>query len=113
MSAIVAKRRRLWLRTSVPVGNLIQLAGMGLGFVLLRLAVEPSSQPVLSVLLTIGGWLGVYLSSHAIAHWGVGCLVGIRFKGYGVGGSDHAERYPPLVRDVMAATPFFGALTDK
>jgi hypothetical protein len=63
--------------------------------------------------LTIAGWLLIYLYSHAIAHWAIGRLVGIRFRGYGLRGTDHPEAYPPGIRSLMNVVPFFVALTEK
>ena len=59
------------------------------------------------------GWLAIYISSHAIAHVAVGRAVGIRFRAYGVRGTDHPENYPPGVRQLMSVLPMWSALTDK
>jgi hypothetical protein len=59
------------------------------------------------------GFLIIYDCCHAIAHWAVGRLVGIRFRGYGIRGTDHPESYPPGIRHVMSAMPFFTAMTQK
>jgi hypothetical protein len=59
------------------------------------------------------GYLAIYLCSHAVAHVAVGRLVGIRFRAYGVRGTDHPENYPPLMRQIMSALPMWSALTEK
>ena len=59
------------------------------------------------------GWLAIYLSSHAIAHVAAGRAAGIRFRAYGVRGTDHPENYPPGVRQLMSILPMWSALTDK
>jgi hypothetical protein len=103
---------RVWFRMSVVAGNLVQLALMGLSIVLLLAAKLRASRPEAAVVLMLLGFLGVYFSSHAIAHWGVGRLGGIQFVGYGIRGTSYPEAYPPAIRQLMGALPFFTALTD-
>ena len=43
----------------------------------------------------------------------VGRAAGIRFRAYGVRGTDHPENYPPGVRQLMSVLPMWSALTDK
>jgi hypothetical protein len=69
--------------------------------------------PIIRVVLMLLGWLLIYVCSHAIAHWLVGRLVGIRFRGYGIRGTDHPESYPPGTRELMSVIPFFTVLTNK
>jgi hypothetical protein len=65
------------------------------------------------VILAVLGILAVYLCSHAIAHWLVGRVVGLRFAYVGVRGTDHPEAYPSGMRQVMAATPMFTTVSTK
>jgi hypothetical protein len=65
------------------------------------------------VVLLLAGWFAIYVCCHALAHYAVGRLVGIRFRGYGLRGSDHPEDYPPVVLQLMSVLPFFTALTEK
>lgn len=97
----------------VAAGNLYQLIGMAAGGWCFYAAAHATAASSVRVALTIGGWLLIYLYSHAIAHWAVGRLVGIRFRGYGLRGTDHPEAYPPGVRWLMSVIPFFVALTEK
>ena len=55
-----------------------------------------------SVILMLLGWFVIYICCHALAHWAIGRVVGIRFRGYGVRGTDHPENYPPLLRPSAA-----------
>lgn len=57
------------------------------------------------------GWLAIYVCCHAIAHYVLGRLVGIQFRGYGIRGTDHPRDYPPGIRQLMSALPMFTALT--
>ncbi len=66
-----------------------------------------------SVILMLLGWFVIYICCHALAHWAVGRVVGIRFRGYGVRGTDHPENYPPGLRQLMSVIPFFTAMTEK
>lgn len=108
-------RPPFWVRLTVIHGNLWQLAGIGSGCVLLAAAPPLRGQGALQVALLLLGWLAIYICSHAIAHYAVGRLVGIRFTGYGLRGSDHPYDYPPIpgLRALMARFPTFTAITDK
>ena len=55
----------------------------------------------------------LYFSCHAIAHWLVGRLVGIRFLHYTVGGTGNPEGWPPGLRWIFEHLPFFGVQTEK
>lgn len=104
---------KLWFRVSEAQGNMVQLGGLVLGAGLLFLAAHIAVADGLRVALMLLGWLVIYICCHAIAHWAVGRLVGIRFRGYGVRGTDHPEFYPPVLRQIMSIIPFFSALTQK
>jgi len=98
---------------SVSKGNLVQLAGLVLGALLMVIAANFRAAEVVRVVLMLGGFLIIYDCCHAISHWVIGRLVGIRFRGYGVRGTDHPEAYPPGIRQLMSAMPFFTAMTQK
>lgn len=104
---------KLWAKFSVRVGTTIQLAGMAVGAALIGLAAALHSSAGVRVVLLAVGYLAIYLCSHAIAHVAVGSLVGIRFRAYGVRGTDHPENYPPVMRQIMSALPMWSALTEK
>jgi hypothetical protein len=104
---------RFWAKLPVATGNLVQLAGIVLGVLLILAAGAVKGTAALSVLLAVVGILVVYLCSHAIAHWLVGRLVGLRFAYVGVRGTDHPEAYPPVLREVMAATPMFTTVSTR
>jgi hypothetical protein len=104
---------KLWFRLSETGGNLVQLAGLVLGAVLLYLAAHLAIIDGARIILMLLGWFVIYICCHAIAHWAIGRLVGIRFRGYGVRGTDHPENYPFGLRQVMSIIPFFTALTQK
>ena len=87
---------RLWARFSVPTGSAIQLAGIAAGGALLIAAAHAGKAA--AIMLMAAGFLAVYLCSHAIAHVAVGRAVGIRFRAYGVRGTDHPEMYPGSAR---------------
>lgn len=103
----------LWARLSVARGNAIQGTGLLAGAGLLVLAARITGAAGWRVVLMLAGWLAIYICCHASAHWLVGRLVGIQFRGYGVRGTDHPENYPPGLRQVMSIFPMFSALTDK
>jgi hypothetical protein len=104
---------KLWFRMSIVTGNIVQLLGLVIGAVLLYLAARLRVATVARVVLMLLGWFVIYVCCHAIAHWAVGRLVGIRFRGYGLRGTDHPENYPPGLRQLMSIMPFFTVLTEK
>ncbi len=104
---------RFWVKLPVAAGNLVQLAGMVAGVLLIVAAGVTGETAALSVLLAVVGILVVYLCCHAIAHWLVGRLVGLRFAYVGLRGTDHPEAYPPVLRQIMAATPMFTTVSTK
>ena len=103
-------RMRPCLMISIALGNLIQLSGLlgGLGLV----ARAPRAQPPWSSRMLVGGWLVTYFCNHAIGHWAVGRLVGIRFLSYGVHGTTAPGWYPPGMRWIFRHVPLFSARTD-
>jgi len=104
---------RFWVKLPVAVGNLVQLAGLDVGALIIALAAAIRSSGWPAVILLVVGVLVVYLCCHAVAHWLVGRAVGLRFAYVGVRGTDHPEAYPPGLRQVMAATPMFTAVSTK
>ncbi len=61
----------------------------------------------------VAGWVLLYFCCHAIAHWLVGRLLGIRFAYYTVGGTGNPEGWPGGLRWVFEHLPFFGVQTEK
>jgi hypothetical protein len=61
-----------------------------------------------------GGWLAIYLSTHAIAHWFVGWACGIESRGYRVlVGTANPEQYPTFMRPVMTRLPFWSVTLSR
>jgi hypothetical protein len=62
---------------SIALGNLIQLSGLlsGLGLV----ARATRARPPWGTRMLVAGWLVTYFCDHAIGHWAVGRLVGMRW----------------------------------
>jgi len=77
-----------------PPRRLIQAAGIAAGAGALGAAAHLHAPGGFRLALLAAGWLAIYLSSHAIAHVAVGRAAGIRFRAYGVRGTDHPENYP-------------------
>jgi hypothetical protein len=108
-----APRPPFWVRLPIVGGNLIQSAGMIAGIWLMVLAAQPATAAALRVLLMIFGWFVVYLCCHSLAHWLVGRLVSIRFRGYGIRGTDHPDELSPIMRAVLSRLPMFAVITEK
>ena len=108
----MARRSRTqpWFMLSIPLGNLIQLGGLlsGLGLV----ARAARARAPWGTRMLLAGWLVTYFCNHAIGHWAVGRLVGIRFLGYGVHGTTAPGWYPPGMRWIFEHVPLFSAWTD-
>ena len=109
----VPPRPPFWLRLSIAAGNALQLAGLMLGAGLLLVDAGLTAAAGLRVVLMLLGWFIVYIDCHAIGHYLVGRLVGIRFREYGVRGTDHPQDYPPVARQLMSAMPTFTVMTEK
>lgn len=106
-------RPPFWIRLSNTSGNLLQFAGVAVGSGVAYAAAQPDLAGILRVALLVVGWLMVYLCCHSLAHWLVGRLVGIRFVGYGVRGTDHPEELGAILRVVLTWLPMFTAITDR
>ena len=112
VTTVSPPRRTFRRRYSVARGNWYQIWGLISGSGLLALAAALGHNVVATVLMLVGLWV-VYLNCHAIAHYAAGRLVGLRFRGYGVARTDHPEVYPPGIRQLMEAAPFYAALSTK
>ncbi len=106
-------RPPFWLRLSVPAGTLLQLAGVTLGAWLMTAGAHLQAALLLRLSLMLIGWLLIYICCHSLGHWLVGTLVGIRFQGYGVRGTDHPDELRPVLRFLLTRLPMFTAITDK
>jgi hypothetical protein len=107
-----ANQRRIFARLSIAVGNTLQCAGIIAAYFALTAARSAHSTGV-AVTTMFLSWVLLYFSSHAIAHWLVGRLVGIRFLFYTVGGTGNPEGWPSGIRWVFEHLPFLGVQTDK
>jgi hypothetical protein len=105
-------KRRVFARLSVAVGNISQIAGI-LAACFALSASRTAHSTAIAVLAMVLGWVLLYFSSHAIAHWLVGRLAGIRFLFYTVGGTGNPQGWPPGLRWIFEHLPFFGVQTEK
>jgi hypothetical protein len=103
-------RKQPQFMLSIPLGNLIQLSGLlgGLGLV----ARAARARVPWGTRMLATGWLLTYFCNHAIGHWALGRLLGIRFLGYGVHGTTAPGWYPPGMRWIFRHVPLFSAWTD-
>ncbi len=110
--ATLSPRRKIFGRLSIVVGNSVQIAGLVAAY--LALAAARSAHPALAaVFAMIVGWVLLYFCCHAIAHWVVGRILGIRFVFYTVGGTGNPEGWPGGLRWLFQHLPFFGVQTEK
>jgi len=108
----VATKRRVFARLSIFAGNALQIGGLltaGLALEVSR-SVHSTATAVTAMVLA---WVLLYFFSHAIAHWLVGRVLGIRFLFYTVGGTGSPESWPPGLRWVFEHLPFLGVHTEK
>jgi hypothetical protein len=112
LNLAVGAKRRVFGRLSIAMGNALQTAGIVAACFALRVSRSAQSKP-LAVASLLFAWVLLYFSSHAIAHWVVGRLVGIRFLFYTVGGTGNPEGWPWGVRWVFMHLPFLGVQTEK
>jgi hypothetical protein len=109
---VSSPRRRIFGRLSIVVGNSVQLAGLVAACFALATARTAHSTGV-AVAAMIVAWILLYFFCHAIAHWLVGRILGIRFAFYTVGGTGNPEGWPGGVRWLFEHLPFFGVQTER
>jgi hypothetical protein len=112
MSAEGGMKRRVFARLSIASGNALQVGGIVVALLALRVS-HSARSTALSVGAMLLAWVLLYFCSHAIAHWIVGRVLGIRFLFYTVGGTGNPEGWPPGLRRIFEHLPFFGVQTDK
>src|ERR1022692_251825 len=105
-------KRRVFARLSIAVGNTLQIGGI-LAACFALSASRSAHSTAIAVIAMVLAWVLLYFSSHAIAHWLVGRLVGIRFLFYTVAGTGNPEGWPPGLRWIFEHLPFFGVQTEK
>jgi hypothetical protein len=108
----ITPKRSFRRRYSVARGTAYQAWGVLSGSALLALATQLHAGAAATAVM-IAGFVTVYLNCHALAHYLAGRAVGLHFRGYGVRGTDHPEVYPPGIRQLMQAAPFYVALSTK
>jgi hypothetical protein len=105
-------RRKIFRRLSITAGNSVQLAGIVAACALLAVAGSTEFRSAAMAAMVLA-WVLLYFFCHAIVHWAVGRMVGIRFAFYTVGGTGNPEGYPASLRWLFEHLPFFGVQTDK
>jgi hypothetical protein len=112
MEPATQPKRPVFACLSIPAGNALQTGGILTACFCLREArsAGTTSMAVPNLLLA---WILLYFSCHAIAHWMVGRIVGIRFRHYTVGGTANPELWPRGARWIFEHLPFFGVQTEK
>jgi hypothetical protein len=105
-------RRRIFGRLSIAAGNAAQIAGIAAAYFALVAARSTHSSSA-SIVAMVAAWILLYFCCHAIAHWAVGRILGIRFAFYTVGGTGNPEGWPRGVRWFFEHLPFLGVQTEK
>src|ERR1019366_187375 len=105
-------KRTVFARLSIAVGNSLQIGGI-LAACFALSASRSAHSTAIAVITMVLAWVLLYFSSHAIAHWLVGRLVGIRFLFFTVGGTGNPQGWPPGLRWIFERLPFLGVQTEK
>jgi hypothetical protein len=105
-------QRRIFARLSITAGNAVQAGAILAAYFALRVA-QSAHSPTTAISTWLLAWVLLYFSCHAMAHWVVGRVVGIRFLRYTVGGTANPEGWPPGLRWIFEHLPFFGVQTEK
>jgi hypothetical protein len=108
----VVSERKIFGRLSIVAGNSVQIAGLVAACLFLA-AARSTHSAFGAVFAMVVGWVLLYFCCHAIAHWLVGRLLGIRFAFYTVGGTGNPEGWPTGLRWLFEHLPFFGVQTEK
>jgi hypothetical protein len=112
VNPVPTAKRRVFARLSIAAGNALQIGGI-LGACFALTVARSAHSTVIAVAGMLLAWVLLYFSVHAIAHWLVGRIIGIRFLYYTVGGTGNPEGWPPGVRWIFEHLPFFGVQTEK
>jgi hypothetical protein len=110
--ADVSPRRKIFGQLSIVAGNSVQIVGL-VGAYLALTAAQSAGSTAAAVVAMVVGWVLLYFCCHAIAHWAVGRILGIRFAFYTVGGTGNPEGWPAGLRWLFEHVPFFGVQTEK
>ena len=108
----LSPRRKIFGRLSIVAGNSVQIAGLVAAYLSLS-AARSAHSIAAAVAAMVVGWVLLYFCCHAIAHWAVGRILGIRFAFYTVGGTGNPEGWPAGLRWLFEHLPFFGVQTEK
>jgi hypothetical protein len=108
----LSPRRKIFGSLSIMVGNSVQLAGLVAAYLALA-AARSAHSTTAAVVAMLVGWVLLYFSCHAIAHWVVGRILGIRFAFYTVGGTGNPQGWPAGLRWLFEHLPFLGVQTEK
>ena len=108
----MSPRRKIFGRLSITAGNALQISGIMAACLALAVAQSAHSTTGAVVAMFVG-WVLLYFCCHAIAHWVVGRILGIRFAFYTVGGTGNPEGWPAGLRWLFEHLPFFGVQTEK
>src|SRR5438067_6872772 len=73
----LSPRRKIFGRLSVVAGNSVQIAGLVTAYLSLS-AAQSAHSTTAAVVAMVVGWVLLYFCCHAIAHWAVGRILGIR-----------------------------------
>ncbi|MBV9624831.1 MAG: hypothetical protein JOZ14_12725 [Acidobacteria bacterium] len=112
MALATINKRKIFGRLSIRTGNSLQAAGIAAAICALKLS-ESIHRAAIAAFAMVVAWVLLYFSSHAIAHWLLGRLLGIRFLFYTVGGTANPDGWPRGVRWIFENLPFFGVQTEK
>lgn len=108
----LAPQRKIFGRLSITAGNTVQIAGLIAALLALAAARSAHSRAA-GILGILVAWILLYFFCHAIAHWVIGRILGIRFAFYTVGGTGNPAGWPPGLRWLFEHLPFFGVQTEK
>jgi hypothetical protein len=111
-STVLSPSRKVFGRLSIAAGNLVQLGGL-VGAYFALAAARSAHSTMAAIAQMVVGWMLLYFCCHAVAHWLVGRVLGIRFAFYTVGGTGNPEGWPAGVRWIFEHLPFFGVQTAK
>ena len=108
----MSARRKIFGRLSILAGNAVQIAGIVAACLALA-AARSAHATATAALAMVSGWVLLYFCCHALAHFVVGQIVGIRFAFYTVGGTGNPEGWPDGLRWLFEHLPFLGVQTEK
>src|SRR5258708_22121976 len=112
VNSAATTQRRVFARLSITAGNAVQISAILAAYFALRES-QSAHSPATAISAMFLAWVLLYFSCHAIAHWLVRRVVGIRFLHYPVCRTSNPRVRPTRLWRIFQALPLFRVSTQQ